>query len=79
MKKRLKRIALPGKTAMGLLRIGLPMISAVLTALALHFHAEAETAPLTALITYPDMFSHVLASLFLLILGAMIFDMAERK
>lgn len=72
------RLKLPGKAAMWVLRLGLPVISAALIALTLKFQTDAETTPVTALITYPEMYSHILAALTLLILGAMVFDIIER-
>lgn len=68
---------IPGKNAMRVLRCGLPLISTVLIFLAIDLHNTAIHSPVTALITYPDMLSKVLASLLLLVFSALIFDIIE--
>ncbi|MBQ8005125.1 MAG: hypothetical protein IJ303_02300 [Clostridia bacterium] len=62
-----------------ILKLGLPVITAALIALTLNFISDAGTAPGLALNTYPDMYSHILAALLILIIGAMIFDVAEKN
>ena len=68
---------IPGKNSMRVYRCGLPVISTVLIFLAIDLHNTAIHSPVTALITYPDMLSKVLASLLLLVFSALIFDIIE--
>ncbi|MBR4295380.1 MAG: hypothetical protein IKT56_00905 [Clostridia bacterium] len=68
----------PSKMSMRILKIGLPIISAALIALTLRLQSDIDAAP-NVLLTYPDMYSHILAALTLLILGAMLFDIIERN
>lgn len=72
------RLRSPCKISMNILKIGLPVISAALIALTLRLQSDVDTAP-NVLLTYPDMYSHILAALILLILGAMIFDIIDRN
>ncbi len=82
MKFRLKnklKPKMPGKAAMKLLKIGLPIISAALVILTVKFNTDAAYDPAKSLITYPGMYSHILASLTLLILGAVLCDVIEHE
>lgn len=77
MNKETKRATFPGKAAMLLLRLGLPIISASLICFSLKLHHVANTAPLTALSTYPDILGQIMASLLLLVFAALVFDICE--
>ncbi len=79
IKKIFQRANLPGKAAMTVLRIGLPVICAALLALTYKFIKDSEISAARALITYPGMYSHIFAALTLLLLGAMIFDITEKS
>ena len=80
--KRFLRLRPPrmSKEAVRVLIFGLPFISTSLIALTLKMQSELPSMPVTVIRTYPAMYEHILASLTLLILGAMIFDiMAKNK
>lgn len=79
IKKRKRFPDILGKASMMVLKIGLPIISAALIALTLNFQTDVQRNPALAINTYPDMYSHILAALTLLVLGAMIFDIIEKK
>ncbi|MEE0970601.1 MAG: hypothetical protein U0M06_14635 [Clostridia bacterium] len=70
---------MPKKTAMRILKLGLPIISASLIALTVNFRTDALLSPEKAIATYPDMYSHILSTLFILIVGAMFFDIVEKR
>lgn len=67
------------KEALAILKVGLPIIAAALTALSLKMHGELESDPIRVITTYPDMFSYILAALTLLILGAALFDIISKN
>ncbi len=70
---------LPSRAAMTLLKLGLPFISAALVALTFELQNAVSVNPGYAIITYPDMYCHIFASLLALIAGAMIFDVIEKS
>lgn len=69
----------PKKSAITALRLGLPIISLVLIVLTFSLTNDIESSPVKALYTYPELYSHVLSSLALLIIGAVILDIIEKK
>lgn len=77
MNKKIKKSTLPGKAAMTLLRLGLPIISGALICFSVKLYSVAKLHPLTALSTYPDMLGQIMASLLLLVFAALIFDIFE--
>lgn len=60
------------------LKIGLPFIISAMIALTIKMQDELPEHPVTVLNTYPQMYEYILASLTLLILGAMLFDVVAK-
>ena len=83
MKKRRfpRRLKIPkiSSEAANVLKVGFPFIITALVALTIKMQDDVTEHPVTVLHTYPAMYEYIFASLTLLVLGAVLFDVIAKN